>query len=295
MTSDQHHGSAGGDELGLGELKEQASQKVSQVADSLKQEAARREDSIRDNLSKQADSLASALRSAKSEIDPQSGIGKMFDYAADSVGSMAHSLKSADTAEMVDSVRSFARERPGAFLGLCALGGFGAARFLIAGVPSAGRSTGTGTGTGMTGSHGRTGSQTGLADRSGASLASQQQGGQASIHGSGHGSGTSGGTSGSHMGSAGSASPTGSGMSGGSGSGMSGSGTTGSGTTGSGTSGSGTAGSATGSGTGSGVGGDLGGSIGGGSTGTGSSSGAEKARVPGYGNAPGTSGTGGGQ
>ncbi|SCX87102.1 hypothetical protein [Paracoccus tibetensis] len=280
MTSDQHHGSAGGDELGLGELKEQASQKVSQVADSLKQEAARREDSIRDNLSKQADSLASALRSAKSEIDPQSGIGKMFDYAADSVGSMAHSLKSADTAEMVDSVRSFARERPGAFLGLCALGGFGAARFLIAGAPSAGRSTGTG----MTGSHGRTGSQTGLADRSGASLASQQQGGQASIHG--HGSGASGGTSGSHMGSAGSASPTGSGMSGGSGSGMSGSGTTGSGTTG-----SGTAGSATGSG----VGGDLVGNIGGNSTGTGSSSGAEKARVPGYGNAPGTSGTGGGQ
>ena len=66
MTSDQQHGSAGGDELGLGELKEPASQKVSQVADSLKQEAARREDSIRDNLSKQADSLASALRSAKS-------------------------------------------------------------------------------------------------------------------------------------------------------------------------------------------------------------------------------------
>lgn len=284
MTSDQQHGSAGGDELGLGELKEQASQKVSQVADSLKQEAARREDSIRDNLSKQADSLASALRSAKSEIDPQSGIGKMFDYAADSVGSMAHSLKSADTAEMVDSVRSFARERPGAFLGLCALAGFGAARFLLAGAPSTGRGTGTGTGRmgGQTGSYGRAGGQTGAGGRSGTSLASQQQGGQASIHGSG--------------------------MSSGGGSVMTGTGTTGSGTMGSGTTGSGTAGSGTsGTGaTGSGVGGDIGsglgssgstgsGATGSGSTGSGSSSGAEKARVPGYGNAPGTSGTGGGQ
>lgn len=293
MTSDQQHGSAGGDDLGLGELKEQASQKVSQVADSLKQEAARREDSIRDNLSKQADSLASALRSAKSEIDPQSGIGKMFDYAADSVGSMAHSLKSADTAEMVDSVRSFARERPGAFLGLCALGGFGAARFLLAGAPSTGRGTGTGTGRmgGQTGSYGRAGGQTGAGGRSGASLASQQQGGQASIHGSGM---TSGG--GSVM--------TGTGTTG---SGTTGSGTMGSGTTGSGMAGSGTSGTgAAGSATGSGVGGDIGsgsggsgsggsGSTGSGSTGSGSSSGAEKARVPGYGNAPGTSGTGGGQ
>jgi hypothetical protein len=278
MTSDQQHGSAGGDELGLGELKEQASQKVSQVADSLKQEAARREDSIRDNLSKQADSLASALRSAKSEIDPQSGIGKMFDYAADSVGSMAHSLKSADTAEMVDSVRSFARERPGAFLGLCALGGFGAARFLLAGAPSTGRGTGTGTGRtgGQTGSYGRAGGQTGAGGRSGTSLASQQQGGQASIHGSG--------------------------MSSGGGSVMTGTGTTGSGTMGSGTSGTGAAGSATGSGVGGDIGSGFGGSgsggsgaTGSGSTGSGSSSGAEKARVPGYGNAPGTSGTGGGQ
>ena len=293
MTSDQQHGSAGGDELGLGELKEQASQKVSQVADSLKQEAARREDSIRDNLSKQADSLASALRSAKSEIDPQSGIGKMFDYAADSVGSMAHSLKSADTAEMVDSVRSFARDRPGAFLGLCALGGFGAARFLLAGAPSTGRGTGTGTGRmggqtgsygragGQTGSYGRAGGQTGAGGRSGTSLASQQQGGQANIHGSGMSSG-----GGSVM--------TGTGTTG---SGTMGSGTTGSGMAGSGTSGAGAAGSATGSG----VGGDIGagsggsGSTGSGSTGSGSSSGAEKARVPGYGNAPGTSGTGGGQ
>lgn len=109
------------------------------MASQLKQEAARREEGIRGSISQQADQLASALRSAKSEIDPQSGIGKMFDYAADSVGSIAENLKTADTGEMIDNVRSFARERPGAFLGAAALAGFAAARFFVASAPSGSR------------------------------------------------------------------------------------------------------------------------------------------------------------
>lgn len=139
MSSDDHHASAGNDKSTLGSLKEQAGEKVSQVADTLKDEAARREEGIRGSLSKQADQLASALRSAKSEIDPDSSIGRMFDYAADSVGSLAQSMKSTDTTDIVHSVRDFARERPGAFLGICALGGFAAARFLLASAPEGGQ------------------------------------------------------------------------------------------------------------------------------------------------------------
>lgn len=150
MSSDHHQASAGNDQSTLGSLKEQAGEKVSQVADTLKQEAARREEGIRGSLSTQADQLASALRSAKSEIDPDSSIGRMFDYAADSVGSLAQNLKAADATDLVHGVRDFARERPGAFLGLCALGGFAAARFLLASAPEGGRQ-GAGSGSGYTG------------------------------------------------------------------------------------------------------------------------------------------------
>ena len=139
MNSDNHHAPAGNDQSTLGNLKEQAGEKVSQVADTLKQEAARREKGIRGSLSTQADQLASALRSAKSELDPESSIGRMFDYAADSVGSLAQNLNTAHTTDIVHGVRDFARERPGAFLGICALGGFAAARFLLASAPEGGR------------------------------------------------------------------------------------------------------------------------------------------------------------
>ena len=143
MNSNDHNASAGHNQSTLGNLKEQAGEKVSQVADTLKQEAVRREEGVRSSLSKQADQLASALRAAKSEIDPDSSIGKMFDYAADSVGSLAQNMKATDTSDLVHGVRDFARERPGAFLGICALGGFAAARFLLASAPDDRRS-GTG-------------------------------------------------------------------------------------------------------------------------------------------------------
>ena len=147
MSSDQFGSSAGGEQSSLNSLKDQAGEAVSDAANHLKHEAARREEGIRGSISKQADQLASALRSVKSDIDPQSGIGKMVDYAADSVGSIAENLKTADTTEMIDNVRSFARERPGAFLGVAALAGFAAARFFVASAPA-----GTGGGQGSYGS-----------------------------------------------------------------------------------------------------------------------------------------------
>lgn len=161
--SPQHSGSSGGSQQGgLDSLKDQAGEAVSEVASHLKQEAARREEGIRGSISQQADQLASALRSAKSEIDPQSGIGKMFDYAADSVGSMAENLKTADPAEMIDNVRSFARERPGAFLGAAALAGFAAARFFVASAPAASRGGYGSSQSGAPGAGARVGQSTGL-------------------------------------------------------------------------------------------------------------------------------------
>ncbi|MGZ3218023.1 hypothetical protein [Paracoccus sp. T5] len=116
----------------LGNLQEQAGEKVSQLTEGVKDGVMRSEKSFRGNLSKQADDFANALRSAKSEVDPDSSVATMFDYAAENVGSIAQSLKSTDVTEMMESVRSFARTRPGAFLGIAALAGFATTRFLLA-------------------------------------------------------------------------------------------------------------------------------------------------------------------
>ncbi|MBL3675064.1 hypothetical protein [Paracoccus aerius] len=295
MNSDQHDTSTGNDQSTLGGLKEKAGEKVSQVADSLKQEASKREEGFRGSLSGQADQLASALRSAKSEIDADSSIGKIFDYAADSVGSFAQNLKSSDTTDLVEGVRGFARQRPGAFLGLCALGGFAAARFLLASAPassghgSGGASySGRSQGSDYPGSYsrqdnmtGRSGGTSGVQART---LTGAGQSGQSNMGQSGAGLGTSGsGTSGSSLGHGSSSSGSGTG-------GISGSGPASTGMTGS---GSGTTPSTAsigsnpsasssgigGSGTGSEAGGDLSGTSGsqGGASG---SSGSQSHRNP---------------
>lgn len=302
MNSDQHDTSTGNDQSTLGGLKEKAGEKVSQVADSLKQEASKREEGFRGSLSGQADQLASALRSAKSEIDADSSIGKIFDYAADSVGSFAQNLKSSDTTDLVEGVRGFARQRPGAFLGLCALGGFAAARFLLASAPassghgSGGASySGRSQGSDYPGSYsrqdnmtGRSGGTSGVqartltgAGQSGQSNMGQSGMGQSNMGQSGAGLGTSG--SGSSLGHGSSSSGSGTG-------GISGSGPASTGMTGS---GSGTTPSTAsigsnpsasssgigGSGTGSEAGGDLSGTSGsqGGASG---SSGSQSHRNP---------------
>lgn len=146
----------------LGNLQDQASEKVSQLTEGVKDGVMRNEKSLRGNLSKQADDFANALRSAKSEVDPDSSVATMFDYAAENVGSIAQSLKSTDLTEMVDSVRTFARTRPGAFLGIAALAGFATTRFLLASEPTRGsygsRSDGMSGGSGNYGSRGYSGS-----------------------------------------------------------------------------------------------------------------------------------------
>ncbi len=301
MNSDQHDTSTGNDQSTLGGLKEKAGEKVSQVADSLKQEASKREEGFRGSLSGQADQLASALRSAKSEIDADSSIGKIFDYAADSVGSFAQNLKSSDATDLVEGVRGFARQRPGAFLGLCALGGFAAARFLLASAPASSRHgsggasySGRSQGSDYPGSYsrsddmtGRSGGTSGVQARTltGAGQTGQSSMGQSGTGQSGAGLGTSGtGTSGSSSGYG--SSDSGSGTGGISGSGPASTGMTGSGsgttpsTAGTGANPSARSSGIGGSGTGSEAGGDLSSGASGSQGGASGSSGSQGHRNP---------------
>lgn len=114
-------------------IKAEATEQASRLAGGVKDEAKRYEKDLRSGVAERAESLAAGLRKAGSEIEPNSSIATMFDRAADTVSSLADSLNATDPREMVDEVRRFARRQPGAFLGLSALAGFAAVRFLRAG------------------------------------------------------------------------------------------------------------------------------------------------------------------
>ncbi|MCO6364607.1 hypothetical protein [Paracoccus sp. 08] len=114
-------------------IRSEASDQASRLAGSVKDEVTRREQNFRSGVADRAESVAEGLRKAKSEIDPDSTIAVMFDRAADSVSGLADSLNSTDPTQMLGDVRRFARSQPGAFLGLSALAGFAAVRFLRAG------------------------------------------------------------------------------------------------------------------------------------------------------------------
>ena len=131
-------------------IKSEASDQASRLAGSVKDEVTRREQNFRSGVADRAESVAQGLRKAKSEIDPDSSIAVMFDRAADSVSGLADSLNSTDPTQMLGDVRRFARSQPGAFLGLSALAGFAAVRFLRAGSttspsPDLGRTSSYGT------------------------------------------------------------------------------------------------------------------------------------------------------
>lgn len=114
-------------------IKAEATEQASRLASGVKDEAKRYEKDLRSGVAERAESLAAGLRKAGSEIDPNSSVATMFDRAADTVSGLADSLNATDPREMVDEVRRFARRQPGAFLGLSALAGFAAVRFLRAG------------------------------------------------------------------------------------------------------------------------------------------------------------------
>lgn len=143
-----------------GSIRAEASEQASRLAGTVKDEVARREQNLRSGVANRAESVAEGLRKARSEIDPDSTVAQMFDRAADSVSGLAESLNSTDPAQMLGDVRRFARRQPGAFLGLSALAGFAAVRFLRAGSASSSDMT-------RSGSYGMTGTTrpTGFGDR----------------------------------------------------------------------------------------------------------------------------------
>ena len=115
-------------------LKEQASE----FADAAKGMASQATDRLKETMSEQKGAgaeyigtLAETMRRASREFDNDLPIaGKYIRKAAAQVENISDSIKTGDLNDLINNAQTFARRQPAAFLGLAALAGFVAVRFL---------------------------------------------------------------------------------------------------------------------------------------------------------------------
>jgi gas vesicle protein len=115
-------------------IKEQASE----LADAAKSMASQATDKLKETVSEQKGAgaeyigtLAETMRRAAREFDNELPIaGKYIRKAAAQVENVSDSIKTGDFNDLIENARTFARRQPTMFLGLAALAGFAAVRFL---------------------------------------------------------------------------------------------------------------------------------------------------------------------
>lgn len=115
-------------------LKEQASGFVDAAKDVASQASDRLKDTISETKGAGAEyvgNLAETIRRAAKEFDNDLPIaGKYIRKAAAQVENVSDSLRTGDFNNLLENAQTYARRQPTAFLGLAALAGFAAVRFL---------------------------------------------------------------------------------------------------------------------------------------------------------------------
>jgi hypothetical protein len=125
----------------LSELKDKAADDFTQVrqaaenqAQAAKDMAAEKATEQKNFLARQLSSVAQALEKAGSELehDNQQEIGKYTRDLGSSAKRIAEDIRDRDIGEVAAIAEDFGRKQPVAFLGLAALAGFAASRFVTA-------------------------------------------------------------------------------------------------------------------------------------------------------------------
>jgi ElaB/YqjD/DUF883 family membrane-anchored ribosome-binding protein len=112
---------------GASNLTDAAKEVASQAGDKLKEAASERQSAGADYVG----NLAEAIRRASREFDSELPIaGEYIRRAASQVDTVADSIRTGNLNDLVSKAQSFARRQPTAFLGIAALTGFAAVRFL---------------------------------------------------------------------------------------------------------------------------------------------------------------------
>jgi ElaB/YqjD/DUF883 family membrane-anchored ribosome-binding protein len=126
-TQQQSTGAGGA----AGELRSDAQQIGSKAADRLHSEL----DARKATAASQAKSVSNAIQSAAGQLDDgvPDWLRSAFQQGAEQIQRFAETLEQKDSRQILQEVQSFARQRPGLFLGACAAVGFAASRVLKAG------------------------------------------------------------------------------------------------------------------------------------------------------------------
>ena len=113
------------------ELRSDAKQLGSTAANRLHSEV----DARKGTAASQAKSVSDAIHNAAGQLDQgaPAWLKSAFQQGADQIQRFAETLEQKDSRQILGEFQSFARERPGVFLGACAAAGFAAARIFKAG------------------------------------------------------------------------------------------------------------------------------------------------------------------
>ncbi|MHC2297089.1 nutrient deprivation-induced protein [Rhizobium mongolense] len=134
----------------LGDLKDKVAEDLSAARDTIKEGADAAVVKVKDAISEQTNfaarhvgGIASALEKVGSELErsDQPEVGRYARRIGSSVQSFAKQMEGRDLGEVATMAEDFGRKQPLAFLGIAALAGLAASRFLTA---SANRSTSAG-------------------------------------------------------------------------------------------------------------------------------------------------------
>jgi hypothetical protein len=120
----------GAGRAGIG-LRSDAQQIGSKAANRLHSEV----DARKGSAATQVKSVSNAIHSAAGQLDDSAPawLRSAFQQGAEQIQRFADTLEQKDSRQIFDEVQSFARQRPGLFLGACAAAGFATSRVFKAG------------------------------------------------------------------------------------------------------------------------------------------------------------------
>lgn len=127
------------------DLADQTKAAAADVAQDMKSAAAAQADAAKATVADEVSGVASALRTAASELRSGSPQERTFGQIAEALADASDGMREKDLGAMVEDVSNFARKNPLVFLGGAALLGFAATRFAKASDKPRGNSTMAGT------------------------------------------------------------------------------------------------------------------------------------------------------
>tara|TARA_R110002020_G_scaffold23525_9_gene78254 strand:+ start:1889 stop:2392 length:504 start_codon:yes stop_codon:yes gene_type:complete len=125
----------------LNDLKSAVAEDIKHARDTLARDGKEAAEKLKDSASEQAhfaahqlSGIGQAMEKVGSEMEgsDQPHVGKYVRKAGGSVSAFAHKMEGRDASSIARSIQDFGRDQPLAFLGLAALAGLTASRFMVA-------------------------------------------------------------------------------------------------------------------------------------------------------------------